>query len=84
MSLGPLEPDADPRLRFDEQCCECGGLGVVTDAAHAGGSLWMVTWRTEHRRGCAGCRFPERSFLVNADALDAGDETLPGLPGDRP
>ncbi len=77
---GTVDPGADPRLRFDEPTrCRCGGTGVATDAADAGDGWWLVTWRTEHRRGCPGVDVPERAFLISVAAADAGDYTLPGV-----
>lgn len=69
------------RLLFDTagMFCECGGAGVVTDAADMGGGWWAVTWQTEHRRGCAGRRASARAYLIDADAFAAGDIDLPGL-----
>jgi hypothetical protein len=59
--------------------CQCGGTGVVVDAADAGGGWWLVTWRTEHVPGCAGVEAPERAFLIDAEAFAGGDIYLPGL-----
>jgi hypothetical protein len=78
---GPLDPGADPRLRFDtaDMICLCGGHGTVTDAADAGGGWWLVTWLTELAPGCAGRVAPERAYLIDAAAFAAGDIDLPGL-----
>jgi hypothetical protein len=78
----PREPDADPRTVWGDgmYCGECGGFGVIVDAAPAGGGLWVIQWRTEHGRGCAGRRWPDRVYLVDVAALAAGDFDLPGLP----
>jgi hypothetical protein len=75
-----IETPSDPRLVFDHTTCRCGGTGITTDATPLGGGLWLVTWTTEHRPGCPGLRCPERAYLVDGDALDAGDDTLPALP----
>jgi hypothetical protein len=77
---GTVDPGADPRLRFDEpMLCECGGAGVVTDAADAGDGWWLVTWWVEHRPGCRGLTAPSRAFLMDAEAFAAGDVGLPGV-----
>lgn len=80
---GSVNPGADPRLRFDtaDMICQCGGAGVVTDAADMGGGWWVVTWLTEHAPGCGGLAGPERAYLIDEQAFAAGDLTLPGLPG---
>jgi hypothetical protein len=75
-----LDPGADPRLRFDEPMrCECGGTGTVSDAGDVGGGWWLVAWQTEHRPGCEGRRAPVRAYLVDAEAMAAGDYRLPGM-----
>ena len=77
---GTTGPGADPRLRFDvDMLCECGGLGTITDAAPAGDGWWLVSWWTEHEPGCPGRGLPERSWLIDAEAAEAGDWRLPGL-----
>jgi hypothetical protein len=75
-----VDPGADPRLRFDDPMqCVCGGTGTVTDAADTRAGWWLVSWLTEHRPGCPGLTVPERAYLVDADAMAAGDVALPGL-----
>jgi hypothetical protein len=60
--------------------CDCGGLGVVTDASAVGDGLWMTTWWIEHREGCGGAADPARSFLMDVEAfLHDGDRLLPGV-----
>jgi hypothetical protein len=59
--------------------CECGGTGTVTDAGDAGAGWWLVSWLTVHRPGCPGLAAPERAYLVDAEAMAAGDYRLPGL-----
>jgi hypothetical protein len=86
VSPDPLgTPDADPRVTFGDGyfCAECDGLGVAVSAVHLGGALWTVTWLTTHGPGCVGRSWPERAYLVDVDALAAGDRNLPGLP-ERP
>jgi hypothetical protein len=62
--------------------CECGAVGVRRDAARLDGRWWLVTWRTGHAPGCPGRSAPERSFLIDEAAFDAGRVALPGLPAD--
>ena len=77
--------DADPRVKFDVYMCggQCAGFGVISDLAHLDGDLWLVTWTTGHKPGCAGLRHPELSYVVDDDALRAGDLSLPSPP-ERP
>lgn len=81
------DPDAAPHAAFDvglrHTCGDCGGLAAMTDKAVLTGTrLIMVTWYTEHRPGCPGAVCPERSYLLDVDALRAGDGHLPGLDHD--
>jgi hypothetical protein len=77
---GPM--DADPQVGFkvDMHCGRCAGLGVITDLAHLAGDLWLVTWTIGHQPGCPGLAVPERTYLVDDDALRVGDVSLPSPP----
>jgi hypothetical protein len=80
---GIVDPGADPLARLiggRSMRCECGGWGQVTDQAEMDGGLTLVTWATGHVQGCPAEAWPERTFLLSAEATAAGDRALPWLP----
>jgi hypothetical protein len=64
--------------------CPCGGFGVITEMTEMVRGQVLVTWLTVHKGTCGGLAAPERSYLLDAAALDRGDTTLPGIAPTRP
>jgi hypothetical protein len=81
--VSPDTPDAEALAVLVQgmHCGGCGGFGVMTDRLDMGAGRWLVTWTTEHQRGCPGRACPESSYLMSLDALLRGDWHLPGCPG---
>jgi hypothetical protein len=83
----PKHRDTDPRplaaCGITSTCGCCQGPGTVHDAIWLGGRLWLIEWLYDHAQDCPLRNRPEPAHVLDAQALDAGDMSLPLPPTDH-